>query len=55
MAEKIFTWFLMVICAIILLAYVVSLAFGQGLSPWFLVGTGVAGVAVYYRNATRRR
>lgn len=53
MAEKIITWIIMVICAGILLVYAGSLAFGQGLSPWFLVGTSVAGVVTYFRNKRR--
>lgn len=45
----------MVICAGVLVAYGISYAFGQGLSPWFLAGTTVAGVVVYFRNRTSLR
>lgn len=53
MIERIISWVVMVTCGVILLVYVASLAFGQGLSSWFLVGTGTAGVVVYFRNKRR--
>jgi hypothetical protein len=56
MAERIASWIIMMICGILLLVDAGMFISGsQGLSPWVLVGTGTAGVVVYFRNAGRRR